>query len=77
MSRMNHLDIAGGVDSDDAVACRLRLRADDAELFADDAIEERGLAGVWFADDGDDSSFRHSSKASGCGARSEDCVENA
>ena len=56
----DHLHVVGGVDADDAVACRLRLGADDAELFADDAIEERGFSGVRFSDDGDDSGFRHS-----------------
>ena len=57
-----------GVDADDAVARRLRLGADDAQLFADDAIEERGFSGVRLSDDGDDSGFRHSWKLVACAA---------
>ena len=56
-----------GADADDAVARGLRLWADDAELFADDAIEERGFAGVRLSDDGDDSGARHRRKHSGAG----------
>ena len=56
------LGIVGGVDADDAVAGGLGLGARDAELLADDAIEERGFAGVGFSDDGDDPGASHGRK---------------
>ena len=65
MSRTIICDVVGGVDADDAVARRLRLWADDAELLADDAIEERGFPGVGFSDDGDDSGAGHGGKIAG------------
>ena len=55
----DHLHVAVGADADDAVAGGLRLGADDAELLADDAIEERGFSGVGFSGDGDDPGFGH------------------
>ena len=51
-----------GADADDAVAGRLRLGAGDAELLADDAVEERRLAGVRLSDDGDDAGSGHGRK---------------
>src|SRR3954463_12169931 len=38
-------------DSDDSVACRLRLRTGDAQLLTDDAIEERRFPDVRFSGD--------------------------
>ena len=55
----DHLHVVGGVDADDAVARRLRLGAGDAQLLADDAVEQRRLAGVRLSDDGDDSGAGH------------------
>ena len=52
----DHLRVGGRADSNDAVARGLGLRAHDGQLLTDDAIEERGLSGVGFADDGDDTS---------------------
>src|SRR5690349_12835328 len=61
----HHLDVVGGADADYTVARRLRLGADDAELFADDAVEEGRLAGVRLSDNGDDSGSGHSRKLKG------------
>ena len=74
MSRMTICASSVGVDADDAIAGRLRLGADDAELLADDAVEERGFAGVGFADDGDDSGARHWTKVRMSGVRREEAT---
>ena len=54
----------GGVDAEDAVAGGLGLGARDAELLADDAIEEGGFARVGFPDNGDDPGASHEAKGS-------------
>ncbi len=46
---LGHVD-----DSQDAVARGLRLGADDGELFADERIQQRGLAGVGASEDADE-----------------------
>src|SRR6185437_2196047 len=55
----DHLGIAFGADTDNAIAGGLRLVARDAELLADQAIEEGGFAGVWLSGDGDGSVSGH------------------
>ena len=55
----DHLRVVRRADADDAIARGLRLLADDGQLLADDAVEERGLAGVGLSDDGDDSGACH------------------
>jgi hypothetical protein len=55
----DHLYVVNRVDPDDAVARGLRLGADDRELLANDAVEQRRFARVGFSGDGDDSSARH------------------
>jgi hypothetical protein len=58
----DHLRIIGGSNSDDTVAGGLWLRAGDAQLLADYAIEQRRLPDVGFSGDGYDSSAWHASK---------------
>ena len=55
--KQDHLVLVVAGDADDAVARRLRLGRHDAELLADDGVDERRLAGVGAADDGDDAGF--------------------
>ena len=55
----DHLHVAVGADADHAIARGLRLGADDGELLTDDAVQERGFAGVRLTDDGDDSGAGH------------------
>jgi len=38
-------------DAEDAIAGRLRLGSGDAELLADQPVEQHGLADVWPAND--------------------------
>ena len=67
----HHLRVVAGVDADHPIARGLRLRARDGELLADDAVEERRLAGVRLADHGDDPGAGHGRRVSG-GCASED-----
>ncbi len=50
----HQLRVGAGVDADDAVAGRLWLGAGDAQLLADDAIQECRFADVRFSCYGDD-----------------------
>ena len=54
--RVDEDDLTFGACDDalDAVAGGLRLRGDDGDFLADEAIEERGFAGIGAADDGDE-----------------------
>ena len=56
-------------DTEDAVARGLRLVGDDGELRADEAVEQRGLAGVRQADERDETRF-HAGSLAGCAAGS-------
>jgi hypothetical protein len=51
----DELRLLVGEDPDDAFARGLRLRGDDREPLADEAIEQGRLAGVGLADEGDES----------------------
>ena len=51
------LPVGPGADADDAVPGRLRLVRDDRQLVADEPVEQRRLAGVGPADEGDESRF--------------------
>src|SRR4051812_12432237 len=55
----DHLDVTDSSDAYDAVACRLRLLADDGQLLTDDSVEQGRLARVRLSDDGHDSGTRH------------------
>ena len=48
------LGVAEGQDAGDAVARGLGARAGDGEFLSDEPVEERGLADVRLADDGDE-----------------------
>src|SRR6185369_15482480 len=50
----NDLTFGSGNDALDAVAGGLRLGGDDGDFLADEAVEERGFAGVRAADDSDE-----------------------
>ena len=52
------LGVAEGQDAGDALARGLRARAGDGELLADEPVEERRLADVRLADDGNETGFR-------------------
>jgi hypothetical protein len=51
------LRVRFGEDAHDAVTGRLRPPRDDAHLFADQRVEQRRLADVRAADDGDQSGY--------------------
>ena len=55
----NHLHGPSCNDAYDASARGLRFRADDAEVFADEPIEEGGFAHVRFADHGHEACARY------------------
>ncbi len=48
------LAFGAGDDALDAIAGGLRLGSDDGNFLADVMIQQRGFAGVWTADDGDE-----------------------
>ena len=56
----HHLPIRIVLHANDACARRLRLVGDDGELLADDAVEQRGLAGVRPAEERDETGFHQS-----------------
>src|SRR5213075_1589125 len=58
----DHLRFVSRMDANDAIARGLRLWADDAELLADDAVEERRLSSVRLSCNGDDPGAHHSGK---------------
>ena len=62
MSRITICESSVDVDPDDAIASGLRLWTGDAQLLADDAVQERRFSDVRFSDDRDDSRSWHSWK---------------
>ena len=58
----DHLHVVLRPNGDYSVARGLRLRTDDAELLANDAVQERRLPRVRLASDGDDTRSCHRPK---------------
>jgi hypothetical protein len=54
-----------GEDAQQAIARRLRFRRHDGDFFADEGVDERGLADVWFADNGDETGLMFARDAVG------------
>ena len=66
---VDDLPVGTGVGADDAVPGRLRLVGDDRQLGADQPVQQRGLAGVGPADQGDEARLHGPGLSASAGAR--------